>query len=58
MSDRDESGRYIPDDDERREAWLERRRQRMIWGPCRCGTDLPGVCPGPSNCPLQQMEDE
>lgn len=29
------------------------RRQR-----CKCGDDLPGRCPGPSNCPYNQPEEK
>ena len=29
------------------EARAERARQR-----CQCSGDMPGVCPGPANCPM------
>lgn len=39
-----------------REAWEEKRRDPYR---CRCGyPDMPGQCPGPANCPLQQKERE
>jgi hypothetical protein len=51
MSDRDEFGRYEPDDDERREAFEARRNRRRSG--CLCGyPDWPGQCPGPANCPV------
>ncbi len=50
-----ENGRRVPDADELREAWEERRRHNRIWGGCLCG-DLPGRCPGRANCPMQQEE--
>lgn len=25
---------------------------------CRCGGDMPGRCPGPSNCPMRQPEKD
>ena len=59
MSDYDESGRRVPDYDELREAHEARKRHNRIWGPCRCGGDMPGTCPGVSQCPMQQEgEDE
>ena len=52
MSDFDEDGRRIPDHDELRDAWHEKRRRRLSIG-CLCGyPDLPGQCPGPANCPM------
>ena len=57
MSDRDEFGR-LEDDELRREAAEERHKRRMIFGPCLCGGDMPGHCPGPNNCPMQEHEDE
>ena len=39
------------DDDDRREAW-EQRRARRNRG-CLCGyPDWPGQCPGAANCPV------
>jgi hypothetical protein len=58
MSDYDDSGRREYDADELRDAWLERRARARRNGPCRCGNDLPGTCPGPANCPMCQEEDE
>ena len=40
------------DEDERREAIIE-RRQRWL-RKCQCGDDLPGYCPGPENCPYAE----
>ena len=54
-----ENGRRVPDYDELREANEARKRRNRIWGPCRCGGDMPGTCPGVSQCPMQQEgEDE
>lgn len=25
---------------------------------CQCGNDMPGRCPGPSNCPYNQPDEE
>jgi hypothetical protein len=51
MSDRDENGRYEPDEDERRETMRQRRSRRTH--ACFCGyPDWPGQCPGPANCPV------
>ncbi len=55
MSDFDERGHRIPDDDELREAIDARRRRSWLFGPCRCGFEMPGTCPGPANCPLQEQ---
>jgi hypothetical protein len=52
--------KYDPDDvdyDLLAEAAEDRRRFRKSFGGCLCGNDMPGTCPGPSNCPLCQ-EDE
>lgn len=57
MSDYDDRGRREPDPDELYDAWLERRRRNRIYGPCRCGKDLPGTCPGPANCPMCEEEE-
>jgi len=57
MSDLDEHGFYVGDEDERRDA-LEARRSKRFKGACRCGTDMPGRCPGPENCPMCQEDDE
>jgi hypothetical protein len=39
-----------PDDDERREAWEQRRAN---FHGCKCGhPDMPGQCPGWRNCPM------
>lgn len=58
MSDFDEHGRREYDHDELRDAWIARRARARRNGPCRCGTDLPGTCPGPANCPQQQVEED
>ena len=42
----------------RRPNHLERKRRNRICGPCRCGGDMPGRCPGPSNCPMQQEDED
>lgn len=44
--------RHHEDDDydERMEAEAHRRSRRAHG--CRCGSDMPGRCPGPDNCPL------
>lgn len=36
------------------DAALERAEARAIrrFSPCQCGTDMPGTCPGPENCPM------
>lgn len=49
-----------PDMDELRDAAEERAYWRAVRGGCRCGTDLPGRCPGPVNCPYSgvDVEDE
>jgi hypothetical protein len=60
MSERDENGRYVPDYDELRDAYDEKRRRRLTTG-CLCGwPDWPGQCPGPANCPVhgQELESE
>lgn len=55
MSERDEYGRYVPDDGERAES-IRARRSR-IW--CKCGEpDLPGTCPGWRNCPMCEDDDD
>jgi len=44
------------DEDLRREAIDERRRQRRLHG-CLCGwPDWPGACPGPANCPVHGQD--
>ena len=53
----DEHGFYIGDEDERRDA-LEARRSKRYKGACRCGTEMPGRCPGPENCPMCEEDDE
>jgi hypothetical protein len=51
MSDRDEYGRRIPDDDEREESYYQRQRARVR--SCKCGhPDWPGHCPGWEYCPV------
>ena len=41
-----------PDEDDRREAIMDRRRARRIYS-CLCGyPDWPGQCPGAANCPV------
>ena len=52
----DEEDRRLLDEDRRYDAWIEMheaRRQRQ----CQCHFEMPGQCPGPSNCPMAQ-EDE
>ena len=58
MSDADENGRYEGDEDERRDAY-EARHARNAWR-CRCPDmrDVPGHCPGPDQCPLQEHDEE
>lgn len=34
--------------------WREPKRPTR----CQCGDDMPGQCPGPSNCPYNQPDDE
>jgi hypothetical protein len=36
------------------------RRDRDWWrkDACRCGSDMPGRCPGPENCPMCEEEGE
>lgn len=56
MSDRDEDGRYEPDEDERREA-IDQRRARFSG--CKCGNpDWPGSCPGWRNCPVHGEDSD
>jgi hypothetical protein len=57
MSDFDEHGHRIPDPDEVRDAYLERKRLLRLTR-CQCGNDLPGRCPGPSNCPYADVEED
>jgi hypothetical protein len=57
MTELDDDRDY--DADLLREAWLERRRRyRLLWGPCVCGDDLPGRCPGRENCPYAQEDED
>jgi hypothetical protein len=52
--------RYDPENvdwDLLHEAKMERRQRVRLFGPCQCGDDMPGSCPGPANCPMCQ-EDE
>jgi len=52
MSDFDERGRRIPDEDERQEA-LQQRRALRRRSSCLClDIAMPGSCPGPENCPV------
>jgi len=46
MSERDEC---VPFDDE-----PSVRRWRRNAGGCRCGGDMPGICPGPQSCPMER----
>lgn len=39
------------------DAALERPISRRLRDACRCGTDMPGRCPGPQDCPMCE-EDE
>lgn len=49
MSDRDDPA---PSD---LQDWHEPKRPTR----CQCGNpDMPGRCPGPSNCPMCQADDE
>lgn len=32
------------------------RRQAALR--CQCGTDLPGTCPGPRQCPYAALDDD
>lgn len=49
------SGRYEPDEDEKRDAWEAKQRRGQG---CKCGyPDWPGSCPGPANCPMCQEDD-
>jgi hypothetical protein len=48
---------YYGLEDARAEAAAERRR-RILLTRCQCGTDLPGTCPGPANCPMACGDDE
>lgn len=25
---------------------------------CRCGNDMPGMCPGPDHCPMCEIDDD
>lgn len=51
--------RYLEDDDireydhEESKARWERSRHA-----CQCDPGLPGVCPGPENCPMVAWEEE
>lgn len=42
------------DEDLRIEAMMERRAARRRRS-CQCGSDLPGHCPGPENCPYSDL---
>lgn len=56
MSDFDDRGRRIPNYDELRDAYLERRAR---YDGCRCGNpDWPGMCPGWQNCPNNAPEED
>jgi hypothetical protein len=33
-----------------------RQKKRVIR--CQCGTDLPGTCPGPYNCPYSGCDED
>ncbi len=59
MSDRDEEGRYVGDADEQREAFFQRRK-RHLSGRCVCDPhhEMPGNCPGPSNCPYAEDQSD
>lgn len=55
MSEIDENGNYVGDEDEQREARKARRRE--VW--CKCGyPDWPGHCPGWRNCPIHSADLE
>ena len=57
MSDMEVPDQHEPDPDELRDAAEARSRQRSR-GHCRCGgTEMPGSCPGPTNCPMVGPED-
>ena len=38
----------------------ERADYADVWAParCRCGSDMPGICPGPTNCPMCATSDD
>ena len=56
MSDFDDDGHRIPDDDERRDE-IDARRARNAHK-CLCDdANMPGHCPGPANCPMQSVDD-
>jgi hypothetical protein len=57
VSDFDEYGRREPDYDEMVEYWQEFKRKAWL-SHCHCGSDLPGTCPGPANCPMCAEDDE
>ena len=48
--DEDADCEYMEELCREREAKRSRR--------CQCGPDLPGACPGPSNCPNVGRDDE
>lgn len=54
MSDFDDRGRRIPDQDELREAAKDRMAR---WSGCKClANDWPGFCPGWRHCPMHMDE--
>lgn len=42
---------------EQRELIAEEREERARHV-CRCGGDMPGTCPGPAFCPMEQDADD
>jgi hypothetical protein len=44
---------------ERHDAMIQDRHDRARNSTaCRCGSDMPGTCPGPANCPMCETDDE
>ena len=58
MSDHDEHGNRIPDNDELQEAWEQKRARRLAQQGCQCGPDMAPGCPGPMHCPANNYGRE
>ena len=43
-------------EDARLEALADEPRIRST--ACRCGGDMPGMCPGPDYCPMCEVDDD
>ena len=47
-----------PDDESEMADYRAEKANREYWRRCGCPGEMPGTCPGRTNCPMWQEEEE